>query len=86
MHVDNNDKLIQIIENVIDVIGMAPNVRHKIHQLVKNFNQFNSYFNKCLYEMSISQKSLYNEISISQKSLYNTTDDLKCIDYDMDTL
>ncbi|EFN68851.1 hypothetical protein EAG_07917 [Camponotus floridanus] len=72
IHVDNNGRLIQIIENLIDAVEMVPNVRHKIHQLIKNFNQFNSYFN--------------NGISISQKSLYNTIDDLKCVDYDMDIL
>lgn len=69
---DNNGRLIQIIENLIDAVEMVPNVRLKIHQLIKNFNQFNSYFN--------------NGISISQKSLYNTIDDLKCVDYDMDIL
>lgn len=73
IHADNNDRLTQIIENGVAEIKMAhPNVRNKIHQLIKNYRQFNSYFN--------------DKMPVSQKSLYNMVDDLKYIDYDMDTL
>ncbi|CAL1685671.1 unnamed protein product [Lasius platythorax] len=73
IHADNNDRLTQIIENGVAEIKMAhPNVRNKIHQLIKNYKQFSLYLN--------------DKTSISQKSLYNMIDDLKCIDYDMSTL
>lgn len=73
IHADNNDRLTQIIENGVAEIKMAhPNVRNKIHQLIKNYKQFSLYLN--------------DKASISQKSFYNMIDDLKCIDYDMNTL
>ncbi|KAL6439134.1 hypothetical protein ACFW04_003828 [Cataglyphis niger] len=73
MQVDNNDRLTQIIENGVTEIKMAyPNVSNKMHQLIKDYKQISSCLNDGTF--------------ISQKSLYNTIDDLKCIDYDMDTL
>lgn len=73
IHVDNIDRLTQITENGVAEIKMAhPNIRNKIHQLIEDYKQFNSCFN--------------DGVPISQKTLYNTIDDLKCIDYDMDTI
>lgn len=73
IHIDNNDRLTQIIENGVAEIKMAyPNVSNKMHQLIKDYKQISSCLNDGTF--------------ISQKSLYNTIDDLKCIDYDMDTL
>ncbi|XP_029673920.1 protein MIS12 homolog [Formica exsecta] len=73
IHVDNNDRLTQIIENGVAEIKMAhPNIRNKMDKLIKDYKQISSCFNDGAF--------------ISQKSLYNTVDDLKCIDYDMDTL
>jgi len=60
------------LSHIIESGIACPDISVKIQQLVQDYKQFSTF--------------LDNEAPVSQKSLYNTADDLKCINYDMDTL
>lgn len=57
--------------HIIDSDIACPDISDKIYQLVEDYKRFSAF--------------LDDGIPVSQKSLY-TIDNLKCIDYDMDTL
>ncbi|XP_011863770.1 PREDICTED: uncharacterized protein LOC105559794 isoform X2 [Vollenhovia emeryi] len=70
---DNIDRLNQIIESEI----ACPDVGDKIHRLVDDYKQFSAL------ERAAGDAEA---APVSQKSRYYTIDDVKCIDYDVDTL